>query len=417
MASYPFLCVVSLLLTLPPYLSVATHIPKLPPPSHGTIVTILSIDGGGLRGLIPAVILRRLEAHLQELANNKHLRIADFFDVIAGTSTGGLIAEMLTAPDSNKQPLFDASQIVQFYKDEAANIFPPSTPSNLVKPKYSNDYLRHITQKMLNQTRLNDTLTNVVITAFDMKQLSPTLFSNYKLNEMPQLNALLSDIAVATSAAPTYLPPYRFENAGQQFHMIDGGVIATNPGLAALSEVTIKKRKNPEMFPMMKNPNDYTKFLLLSLGCGEAAVKNEYSAEDGDSWGALKYVFNLKTSASPLIDFMFDGNMDMSEYHLASLFQGLNAEDNYLRIQDNSLTQEMAQMDNSKPENLQNLENFGENLLKNVTKRWNVNTFKLEEVPNKVTNEVNLKRMAKILYEERKRRLERMANRKIQSRG
>ncbi|KAI9100758.1 hypothetical protein K1719_024120 [Acacia pycnantha] len=83
----------------------------------------------------------------------------------------------------------------------------------------------------------------------------------------------------------------------------------------------------------MKNPNYRTKFLLLSLGCGEAAVKNEYSAEDGDSWGALKYVFNLKTSASPLIDFMFDGNMDMSEYHLASLFQGLNDEDNYLRIQ------------------------------------------------------------------------------------
>ncbi|KAI9100727.1 hypothetical protein K1719_024089 [Acacia pycnantha] len=74
-------------------------------------------------------------------------------------------------------------------------------------------------------------------------------------------------------------------------------------------------------------------------------------------------------------------------------------------------------MDNSKPENLQNLENVGENLLKNVIKRWNVNTFKLEEVPNKVTNEVNLKRMAKILYEERKRRLQRMANRKIQPRG
>ncbi|KAI9100740.1 hypothetical protein K1719_024102 [Acacia pycnantha] len=136
MASYPFLCVVSLLLSLPPYLSVAT---KRPPPSHGTIVTILSIDGGGLRGLIPAVILRRLEAHLQEIANNKQLRIADFFDVIAGTSTGGLIAEMLTAPDSNKQPLFDASQIVQFYKDEAANIFPPNTPSNLLKPNFRHE--------------------------------------------------------------------------------------------------------------------------------------------------------------------------------------------------------------------------------------------------------------------------------------
>lgn len=65
---------------------------------------------------------------LQEIANNDQLRIADFFDVIAGTSTGGLITEMLTAPDSNKRPLFDASKIVQFYKDEAANIFPQHTP-------------------------------------------------------------------------------------------------------------------------------------------------------------------------------------------------------------------------------------------------------------------------------------------------
>lgn len=65
---------------------------------------------------------------------------------------------------------------------------------------------------------------------------------------------------------------------------------------------------------------------------------------------------------------------------------------NSIIFQDNSLTHEMAQMDNSKPHNLRNLEIFGENLLRNVTKRWNVNTFKLEELPNKVTNEANLKR-------------------------
>ncbi|XP_054790327.1 patatin-like protein 4 [Prosopis cineraria] len=202
-----------------------------------------------------------------------------------------------------------------------------------MKPKYSNAYLRNVTREILNQTRLSDSLTNVVITAFDMKQLSPALFSTYKLEEVPQLNALLFDIAIATSAAPTYLPPYLFDNAGKEFNMIDGGVAAINPGVVALSEVATQKLKNPKLFPMMKNPNDDTKILLLSLGCGESAVRNEYSAEDADSWGALKYMINFKTSSSPITEFMFDGNMDMSEYHLASLFQGLNAEDNYLRVQ------------------------------------------------------------------------------------
>ncbi|XP_028808750.1 patatin-like protein 2 [Neltuma alba] len=364
---------------------------KLPGPSYGNIVTVLSIDGGGVRGIIPAVILQRLEAELQKLENNENVRIADYFDVISGSSTGGLIAAMLTAPNPQNRPLFSAPQIVQFYKDECPNIFPQKTFSSpeeaeaktlMLGPKYKNDYLCKITRQKLGQTRLSDTLTNVVITAFDLKKVLPTLFSTYKLEEVPKLNALLSDICIATSAAPTYLPPYRFDNDGEDFHLTDGGLTALNPGLVALSEVAQQKQKNPELFPMMQNPNDYTKILLISLGCGASAVKNEYDADDAAKWGPLRWVLNIRlvpsiSITSPLSEFAFSGSSSTTDYHLVSLFHGLQADDNYLRVQDDTLTPEMAKPDNSKPDNLQNLEDFAENLLTKKIKRVNVNTFEL----------------------------------------
>ncbi|KAK9265472.1 hypothetical protein L1049_007375 [Liquidambar formosana] len=89
------------------------------------LITVLSIDVGGVRGIIPAAILEFLEEQLQDA------RIAEYFDVIAGTSTGSIIAAMLTAPDNKKQPSHHetkkpvtASDIVNFYMEESENIFP-----------------------------------------------------------------------------------------------------------------------------------------------------------------------------------------------------------------------------------------------------------------------------------------------------
>ncbi|MFS7918613.1 putative patatin-like phospholipase domain, Acyl transferase/acyl hydrolase/lysophospholipase [Helianthus anomalus] len=93
------------------------------PPAYGDLITVLSIDGGGVRGLIPAVILEFLEAKLQEI-DGKDARIADYFDIIAGTSTGGLITAMLTAPNDKRRPLFSAQDIKEFYLKTCPKIFP-----------------------------------------------------------------------------------------------------------------------------------------------------------------------------------------------------------------------------------------------------------------------------------------------------
>ncbi|GJY17829.1 patatin-like protein 2 [Tanacetum coccineum] len=93
-----------------------------PPPATGNYITILSIDGGGIRGIIPGVILEYLESQLQRL-DGPEARLVDYFDVIAGTGTGGLVTTMLTAPNQNYRPLFAAKEIVSFYLDNCPKIF------------------------------------------------------------------------------------------------------------------------------------------------------------------------------------------------------------------------------------------------------------------------------------------------------
>ena len=97
--------------------------PMSPPPAFGSMVTVLSIDGGGVRGVIPGTILAFLEEKLQEM-DGPDARVADYFDVIAGTSTGGLVTAMLTAPDKAGRPLFAAKDINDFYLQHCPKIFP-----------------------------------------------------------------------------------------------------------------------------------------------------------------------------------------------------------------------------------------------------------------------------------------------------
>ncbi|WRX25001.1 Patatin-like phospholipase domain - like 10 [Theobroma cacao] len=91
------------------------------------LTTILSIDGGGVRGIIPATILAFLESELQ--LDGKEARIADYFDFIAGTSTGGLVTAMFTSPNDENRPLFAAKEIIEFYLEHCPKIFPQTSDS------------------------------------------------------------------------------------------------------------------------------------------------------------------------------------------------------------------------------------------------------------------------------------------------
>jgi patatin-like phospholipase/acyl hydrolase len=150
---------------------------------------------------------------------------------------------MLTAPDEHKRPLYAAKDIKPFYLEHCPNIFPQkggmfgalrNTLKTLCGPKYDGQYLHKIVRKNLGETRMHQTLTNVVIPTFDIKNLQPTIFSTFQAKYTAVLDARLSDVCISTSAAPTYLPAYHFMNEDKdgnirEFNLIDGGVAANNP--------------------------------------------------------------------------------------------------------------------------------------------------------------------------------------------
>ncbi|KAH7523598.1 hypothetical protein FEM48_Zijuj06G0028900 [Ziziphus jujuba var. spinosa] len=358
---------------------------QLQPPTYGNLITILSIDGGGIRGLIPGTILAFLESELQKL-DGENARLADYFDVISGTSTGGLVTAMLTAPNEKNRPLFAAKDIKDFYLNHCPKIFPqnrcPLFPhmTKIMKalggPKYDGKYLHQIVKEKLGNTKLHQTLTNIVIPTFDIKRLQPTIFSTYELKKNPSMDALLSDICISTSAAPTYLPAHYFETEDvhgsvRQFNLIDGG------------EVTKEIIKgSQDFFPF--SPLDYTRFLVISLGTGSSKDEMKYKAPEAAKWGILSWLTH--GGSTPIIDVFSQGSADMVDLHLSVVFQALNSEKNYLRI-----------------ENLEQLVKVGEGLLKKPVSRVNLETGRFEAA-NHETNEEALRRFAKILSDEKRLR-------------
>ncbi|XP_047061205.1 patatin-like protein 2 [Lolium rigidum] len=389
--------------------------PRTPPPSYGSTVTVLSIDGGGVRGIIPGTILAFLEKKLQEIDEDDTVRLADYFDVIAGTSTGGLVTAMITAPNAQGRPLFAAKDINSFYLQHSPSIFPPARKwpfslglfKSLMGPKYNGKYLHKVVKELLGDTRLNQTLKTVIIPTFDIKLLQPTIFSTYDAIKDVSKNALLSDVCIGTSAAPTYLPGHHFqtmdgEGKPRDFNLIDGGVAANNPTLLAMTNVSNQiLMGNPDFFPI--KPADYGKFMVLSLGTGTSKIEEKFDALQSSKWGLLGWLYN--SGATPIIDSFSQASSDLVDIHTSVLFQALHVHKRYLRIQDDELKGETASVDVSTPENLNRLVGVGEALLKRPACKVNVETGKNEPDPKRGTNEEELIRFASMLSQERKARL------------
>ncbi|CAN6587786.1 unnamed protein product [Malus baccata var. baccata] len=382
------------------------------PPVLGKMIRVLSIDGGGIRGLIPATILAFLESELQKL-DGEDARIADYFDVIAGTSTGGLVTAMLAAPNENNRPLFAAKDIIDFYFHHCPKIFPQNTCpifrytikiiKALAGPKYNGKYLHSLIREKMGNKKLHETLTNVVIPTFDIKNLQPIVFSNHRVKRKPSYDALLSDICIATSAAPTYLPAHYFKTkdaAGRdkEFNLIDGGVAANNPTLLAVCEMTNEiKKENPVLFPV--KPVDYGRFLVISLGTGSSKAELKYHARSAAKWGLLNWL--TSGGSTPIIDVFSQASADMVDLHLSGVFQALHSEKNYLRIQDDTLHGTISSVDIATKKNLANLVKVGEGLLKQQVSRVNLDSGKFE-ASNHETNAEALIRFAKLLSKEKR---------------
>uniref|UniRef100_A0A0A0LQ30 Patatin n=2 Tax=Cucumis sativus TaxID=3659 RepID=A0A0A0LQ30_CUCSA len=276
-------------------------------------------------------------------------------------------------------------------------------------PRYDGKYLRSMLNEKLGDLTLKQTLAYAVIPAFDIKLLQPVIFTTNDAKSNELKNPRLVDVCISTSAAPTFLPAHYFEtkdsNGGTRaFNLVDGGVAANNPTLAAMSHITKEVSVMGNSDYMNIKPMDTRRMLVISLGTGAPKNDEKFSAVQASKWGLFNWVLDLENGATPIVDFFGHASADMVDYHVSTFFQSLHSKHNYLRIQDDTLTGDLASVDIATRENLNKLVETGEALLKKPVSRVNLETGQFEEA-GEGSNENALADFARLLSEERKLRL------------
>jgi uncharacterized protein len=288
-------------------------------------VRVLAIDGGGIRGLIPALVLAELERRAGR-------RVFELFDLIAGTSTGGILACALCAPD----PL-PAEQVAAIYEEEGPAIFDRSvwqrfrSAEGLLDEKYDAGALDRALERFLGDKRLAEARPELIVPTYDMTEPGPFFFKTRNARERSADDFPLTVVARATSAAPTYFEPLPVGPRA----LVDGGVFAVNPAMSAFAEV-LRFHSGEEV-------------VLVSLGTGQRTRSRRFA--DVDDWGLVEW-------ARPILDVVFDGISDAVDYQLRHVL----GNDRYWRFQV-ELTRASDDLDDATPENLSELRRHAEELI------------------------------------------------------
>jgi uncharacterized protein len=258
---------------------------------------ILSCDGGGIRGVLTAVLLNRLATAYPALLQDRPGTVTLF----AGTSTGGILALGLAAG-------MTPAQIRDLYVTNGKLIFDASWLHDVVEigglsgAKYDNTNLKQILQETFGAQKLKDLRPRVLIASFSLdnqnadpsaRTWNPKFFHNFTGGDSDG-ESLLVDVAMSTSAAPTYFPSYGV--------YVDGGVIANNPSMAAIAQALDGRNQASERTTL-----DGIK--LLSVGTGASL---QYIAGQDHDWGDAQWI-------KPILNVMMDGSVGVADFECRQL--------------------------------------------------------------------------------------------------
>jgi predicted acylesterase/phospholipase RssA len=311
-------------------------------------IRILSIDGGGMRGIIPAMILRKLDElvteRLAELQQPPR-PLASFFDIVAGTSTGAIIAAGIAGCKVNeRRPLASPAELFDFYINDAAKVFVAHWwRLGLWRPKFATGQktLEQQFARICGDARLSDAASNLIIPAF--KGDGAFMFrGGPKWRNEPDF--YLRDVLAATTAAPCFFPPARFTAIGQPRtqHFIDGGMFANNPAMHAYLDAR-------ELFDRQRE------ILLVSLGTGSDFYPIDYHGFHRS--GGAKWLNPRK--GVPIIQTMMQGQSHDTDGVLRRLIPDPRS---YIRLDIRS-TAPMPSFDDATPPAVQFFCNMAEELL------------------------------------------------------
>lgn len=330
---------------------------------------ILSIDGGGIRGIIPAEMLKYLEnaifaevkRHLPKEAPHIPLEsFGDLFSLTAGTSTGGIITLGMRGRSEGVKPGMQG--LVKLYETQGQAIFTPQARGfvkKVISPLVSNKYeaapLEEILEGYFGNLTLKDLHNPTLITTYDLPNEILYVFNSMNAKINPSDNYEVKGVARATSAAPTYFPAVKIKNeAGEEKTLVDGGVTANNPTLLAYLEAQ-------KLYP-------HDRLYIVSLGCGVVPLFTSQNREKGGllQWG--QDIFSVvSNSSSRMIE-----NLMSNSVHLRK--------DDYVRIQFD-LAEEVKDMDSADKQNILHLKGYANRAIDDENhKIHKIKNFILEQI-------------------------------------
>ena len=305
----------------------------------GRPVHLLAIDGGGVRGLIPALILAELEARTGR-------GCAELFDLFAGTGTGGVVALALTTLRDDTGTPWRAADVVDFFDRHGPAIFsglPPSgSPPQPSEPDTDSLLDAAFSAYFAEQT-IATAVRPVIVTAYDLSRHEPVTLGSRQAAEDRSWDLPMRLAARATSATPTLFSPLRIRlgKTGQDRLLADGGLYANNPSLHAYSHAQ-------QTFPGAR-------IHLLSLGTGEAMPATTWA--DVDDWKPAQW-------ARPLFQIALDGVSRDVHSHLGTVLDAAS----YWRIQ-SPLPSACAALDDATPANLTYLHEHGQRVIRHFDRQ------------------------------------------------
>jgi uncharacterized protein len=312
-------------------------------------VCILSIDGGGIRGIIPAVILKSIQEKIGLKGGQHNDHIINYFDLVAGTSTGGILACGLLAP-AGKMPKFTIDNLLDLYVDKGQDIFQRRYWTG-IGPIFGHRYkcsnLEEILSKYFGDIKLSELIKPCIISSYDIVKRKTHFFTSFNAS-VSSRDFKVRDVLKATSAAPTYFEPARIRSLNDaEYALIDGGVFVNNPSLCAYAEAR----------RMMFREKDVAKpsardMIIVSIGTGKA--EKSYLYRKAKKWGAAGWI-------SPLINIMMSANSETVDYQLRAIYDTLPATEKscYLRLQmDLPVNRVSSDMDDASEKNINALKDI-----------------------------------------------------------
>ena len=291
---------------------------------------VLSIDGGGVRGIVAGTILEAIEKKI-----NKPL--CKVFDLIAGSSVGSVIGAALYLKNVNGTPKYNTSDILDLMCRYSGKIFSkPGFLPLIVGPKFSDKSLNGILKDVFGNVTMKDLMANFIVPSYDLCSNDTVMFRNW-VDKYRDIK--VSDIIRGAVAAPTYFSPKKIMIGNKKNLLIDSSIICNNPVRSAYAATKV-------LYPKEK-------ICCLSVGCG--TVNKDFS----DLKNSLLYW------ADRIIFVIIDAGLDAIDYQMDRL---INEGDTYCRIS-GDIVYSSADFSDASAGNIQNVKKDAQKILQDNEKK------------------------------------------------